>query len=92
MRRKLPPGPDGERSQVTQPLQEVFFEFIPVGNSVKVVAIDAATGVEVSIVGAVAASQSELERTAYAKLKYVLERQAKSRPGPRNDDEDGWTA
>ena len=53
---------------------EIYFEFFPVGAYVKVVAIDAATGVEVSIVGASAADQATLERTALAKLRYVLEK------------------
>jgi hypothetical protein len=53
---------------------ETYFEFIPNGAYVKVVAIDAATGVEVSIVGARATDQATLERTAYAKLRYVLEK------------------
>ncbi len=53
---------------------EIYFEFIPVGAYVKVVAIDAATGVEVSIVGARAAGQATLERAALAKLRYVLEK------------------
>ena len=48
---------------------EVFFEFIAVGPQVKVTAIDAATGVEVSVVGPVSASHADLERLALAKLK-----------------------
>lgn len=41
----------------------------------KVCAIDADTGVEVSIVGPAHASKSQLERTALAKLKYVLNKE-----------------
>jgi hypothetical protein len=52
---------------------EIYFEFIPAGAYIKVVAIDADTGVEVSIVGARAADQATLERAALAKLRYVLE-------------------
>lgn len=53
---------------------EIYFEFIPAGAFIKVIAIDAATGVEVSIVGARAADQAALERAALAKLRYVLEK------------------
>lgn len=58
---------------------EIYLEFIPVGRQVKVVAIDAATGTEVSIVGPVTASQAELQRVAVAKLKRRI---AMETPGP----------
>ena len=47
---------------------EIYFEYITVGNSVKVSAIDAATGTEVSIAGPRNAGQKELERIALQKL------------------------
>ena len=47
---------------------DVAFEFIRMGNYVKVSAIDMATGREVSIVGDPKASQEELKRIALAKL------------------------
>ena len=53
---------------------EVYFEFIAIGASVKVAAIHAATGIEVSIVGPSSAAQSDLERLALAKLKARLAR------------------
>lgn len=53
---------------------EVYLEFIPQGAYVKVSAICAATGLEVSIVGDARASQKELERLAIQKLNYVRER------------------
>lgn len=53
-------------------LDEVIFEFYPVGNSVKVSAIDPVSLVEVSIVGPVNASRAQLQRNALNKLKYVL--------------------
>jgi hypothetical protein len=52
--------------------REVIFEFIRIGGSVKVTAVDAATGIEVSIVGAVAASATTLKRLARRKLDYVI--------------------
>ncbi|HEX9465485.1 MAG TPA: hypothetical protein VGB82_23020 [Alphaproteobacteria bacterium] len=59
-------------------LQQVIFEFIQRGNSVKVTAMDPQTLVEVSIVGPANASQAALKATALNKLKYVL---GKRQPG-----------
>ena len=52
-----------------------LIEFITIGNSVKVCAVDPKTGVEVSIVGPKKAGQQELSRNAVNKLIYVLEKQ-----------------
>ena len=54
------------------PLGEVYFEFTALGTSVKVAAIDAATGIEVSVVGPARASQADLQRLALQKLKARL--------------------
>ena len=54
--------------------RDVYFEFTAIGTSVKVVAIDAATGTEVSVVGPAGAAQSDLERLALAKLNKRLTR------------------
>ena len=51
---------------------EVYFEFTAIGGSVKVVAIDAATGTEVTVIGPVSAAQSDLQRLALGKLKAKL--------------------
>jgi hypothetical protein len=51
-----------------------LLEFITVGNSVKVCAVDPKTGIEVSIVGPKNAGQEELSRNAVNKLLYVLEK------------------
>jgi hypothetical protein len=47
---------------------DVAFEFLRMGNFVKVSAIDMVTGKEVSIVGDPKASEAELKRIALAKL------------------------
>lgn len=61
-----PPGPrPGEG-------REVIFEFSPIGASVKVTAVDVATGIEVVVIGPAAATQHELERIAVQKLRYRL--------------------
>ena len=56
--------------------REVYFEFVSIGTSVKVVAIDAATGTEVSVIGPVGAAQGDMQRLALGKLKARLAREA----------------
>jgi hypothetical protein len=56
--------------------REVFFEFIAIGTTVKVVAIDAVTGTEVTVMGPAGAAQADLERLALGKLKARLAREA----------------
>ena len=51
---------------------EVLFEFTAIGHSVKVVAIHAASGVEVSVMGPARAARSDLERLALQKLRARL--------------------
>jgi hypothetical protein len=52
--------------------REVLFEFTPVGIVTKVAAIDAATGIEVSVMGPSHASRADLQRLALAKLRKRL--------------------
>lgn len=54
----------------------IIFEFVVMGASVKVSAIDAKTGKEVSIVGPATATRRVLERTAANKLRFVMNRDA----------------
>ena len=56
--------------------REVFFEFTAIGATVKVVAIDAASGTEVSVIGPAGAAQADLEQLAMGKLKARLAREA----------------
>jgi hypothetical protein len=55
--------------------REIYFEHVAIGRSVKVTAIDSKTAIEVSIVGPVTASRSDLERLALQKLKVRLARE-----------------
>jgi hypothetical protein len=55
--------------------REVIFEFFQVGGSVKVTAVDVATGVEASIVGDPNAGEAALKRLARQKLDYVMAKQ-----------------
>ena len=53
--------------------REILFEFTAVGAVMKVVAIDAATGIEVMAMGPVHASRADLQKLALAKLRRRLE-------------------
>ncbi len=52
--------------------REIIFEFLRVGGTVKVTAVDAATGIEATIVGVPAAGEAALKRLAKQKLDYVM--------------------
>jgi hypothetical protein len=54
------------------PSREVYFEFTQVGAVVRVAAIDAATNVEVVVMGPASAAQSDLKRLALQKLEARL--------------------
>jgi hypothetical protein len=54
------------------PESEVIFEFVRIGDVVKVSALHVATDVEVSLVGDPRAGQHGLRRLALRKLAYVL--------------------
>lgn len=52
--------------------REVIIEFHPVGNIVKVSAMDTASLTEVSIQGPASAGEAMLKRNAIKRLEYVL--------------------
>lgn len=52
--------------------REVILEFFPVGNIMRVSAMDAATLIEISIQGPVGAGEEVLKRNALKRLAYVL--------------------
>jgi hypothetical protein len=56
--------------------REIIFEFIRVGGAVKVTAVDAASGVEATIVGDPTAGETALKRLARQKLDYVMKRRS----------------
>jgi len=60
---------------------EILFEFQRVGSYLKVMAIDAATATEVSVVGPASGSLELLKRTAINKLHFVMKREAEKK-GP----------
>ena len=55
--------------------REVYFEFVAIGNVVKVMAIDSVTGIEVSVMGPVKAARADLQQLALQKLKARLRRE-----------------
>lgn len=54
--------------------REVILEFFPVGNVVKVTAMDTKTLTEVSIQGPKSAGEEVLKRNALKRLEYVLKK------------------
>lgn len=60
----------------------VIFEFVPLGAQVKVVAVDGATGDEVSIIGPIHAPRGDLERVALQKLEALKRRRAEKKTEP----------
>jgi hypothetical protein len=54
--------------------RDIYFEFVAIGNTVKVTAIDSVTGTEVSTVGPVTASRADLQQLAMRKLQMRLRR------------------
>ena len=58
---------------------EVLYEFIPMGAYVKVCAVDAKSGTEVTVVGDARATQAELQRTALRKLEFVMAKKSAPR-------------
>jgi len=72
--------PDGEDGNARAPERspgrgEVYFEFHKVGQTMKVTAVDAASGVEVVVMGPASAAQADLQSIAMRKLKARLERE-----------------
>jgi hypothetical protein len=55
--------------------REVLFEFTVIGPSVRVAAIDALSGIEITVVGPASAARADLERLALAKLKARIDRE-----------------
>ncbi len=56
--------------------REIIIEFFPVGQLVKVTAMDTATLTEISIQGPKSAGEDTLKRNALKRLEYVLKKKA----------------
>ena len=57
--------------------REILFEMIQMGNSIKVIAVDAQTGTEATVICPVTASEAQMKQMAMRKLKFILEKQKK---------------
>ncbi|MGD9868377.1 MAG: serine hydroxymethyltransferase [Hyphomicrobiales bacterium] len=69
----MPPDKSGPPRPVAREGDgEIYVEFKQVGQIMRVTAIDAASGVEVVIMGPVSASQGDLQKVAVAKLRRRL--------------------
>ena len=55
------------------PEAEVLFEFVQIGQQMRVAAIDAATGLEVIVITPISASRQQMQQLALAKLRRRLE-------------------
>lgn len=92
---RKPSGDDSAASQDIGPRGEVYIEYRQVGQTIKVIAVDAATGTEVVIMGPVSASQNDLKRIAVRKLKAQLgkaETEAAEDEAEEDPDSKGWIA
>ena len=83
--------------RVSGPRGEIYIEYKQVGQTMKVTAIDAATGLEAVIMGPASAAQSQLQKVAVQKLKMQLKK-AEEESGTEGPDDaatpgsKGWTA
>lgn len=55
---------------------EVYFEFVQVGQQMRVAAVDAATGTEVIVITPLQATKLQMQRVAMAKLRKKLAQSA----------------
>ena len=55
--------------------REILIEIVTIGAYAKVMAIDSATGTEISVTGPADADRSALEAAAVRKLEFVLNKQ-----------------
>jgi len=53
-------------------MKEYYLEFYPIGNMMKVSAVDPETGEEAVIVGPINSAKSDLQKLAIQKLEYQL--------------------
>ena len=72
----MPPagGSDRDRRAPSGQPGEIILEFFPIGKMIRVVAVDAASGLEATIMGPANESRADLERVAVRKLRMMLAR------------------
>jgi hypothetical protein len=57
--------------------REILIESVQIGNSLRITAVDAATGTEVSFQAPLTSSRAAIQRLAADKLSYVLAKEKK---------------
>lgn len=60
----------------------VLFEFVQLGQQMRVAAIDEATGTEVVVIAPLNAARGHMERLALAKLRRKLDQHQSAKPTP----------
>ena len=58
------------------PGKEIYVEFVVMGNTVKVTAVDSETGLEASVIGPAGAPRAALADAARRKLEYVAKKKS----------------
>ena len=58
------------------PGKEIYVEFVIMGNTVKVTAIDSESGLEASVIGPAGAPRAAMADAARRKLEYVAKKQS----------------
>ena len=66
------PGDPKDQARIGQ---DILIEFVVHGNTVKVTAVDASSGIEACIVAPASAPRAVLEASAVRKLAYVMKKQ-----------------
>jgi hypothetical protein len=61
---------------------EVYFEFVQVGQQMRVAAVDAATAVEVVVIAPITATRHQMQQLALGKLRRKLAEAAPQMPKP----------
>jgi hypothetical protein len=56
---------------------EVLFEYTPYGQSMRIVAIDAETGIEITVQAPLSLSHADMQKLALNKLVYVMGKEKK---------------
>ena len=56
--------------------KEIYVEFVIMGNTVKVTAIDSESGLEASVIGPAGAPRAAMAEAARRKLEYVAKKQS----------------
>ena len=62
---------------------QVLFEFVQIGQQMRVAAIDSATGAEVVVIAPLAATRTQMQQLALAKLRRRLAESSPPPPTPR---------